>query len=88
LKLILQIFKILRILGFVLGFSLIVMTVLRVGFGVDWFPYFEILIFYPNYNLKNVTEFPIGLPFFFIFLISAVKGDEIINYLESKIKKS
>lgn len=87
-KLILQIIKIFRILGIALGIFLIVWVVLVAGWDINLWPYLEIIVAYPNHNLSNVNEFPIGLPFFIILGISAVKGDEIINYLETKLKST
>ena len=84
-KILISTFKTLRILGGILVFSLILMVIILLCFDINYIePFFEQIILYPNTSTSNVTEFPPGLPVFFILLISFVKGDGIINYLELK----
>lgn len=84
-KILISTFKTLRILGGILGFSLILMVIILLCFDINYIePFFEQIILYPNTNPSNVTEFPPGLPVFFILLISFVKGDRIIIYLKLK----
>ena len=80
-KILIYTFKTLRILGGILGFSLILMVIILFCFNINYVePFFEQIILY---NSSNVTV-PPGLPIFLILLISFVKGDGIINYLELK----
>ena len=76
--------KIFRIIGGILTFSLILVVLIKYCFKIDYFPFLEKLLFYPNLNSNNVTDLPIGFLVLLFSLIFFVKGDGIINYLERK----
>ena len=84
-KILIYTFKTLRILGGILAISLILMAIISLFSDINYLKYFiEQIILYQTVNPRNLTVYRPGVPVFFILLISFLKGDGIINYLEIK----